>query len=364
MNAKTARQTLCAAACRRFNYYTSRLRMMRPLGIFLLCASLVFVEAGCVTNKSAPPPWRGVHLWLERESQAQELIRTLPALAASGANRLVLEVNYSFEFQQHLELRKKNFITQKTAHELAAVARRCGVQLIPEFNCLGHQSFGGRVEPLLKIYPEFNETPAQSLTNKDIYCLEWCPSAPGVNEIVFSLIDDIAEGFEARAVHVGMDEVYLLGSDECPRCRGKNPADLFARQVNALHEHIVGQKHQQMLMWADRVIGTTFQGTSRYDNHRNDTSAAVDLIPRDIVMCDWHYEWKREYPSIAYLAGKGFRVWPAGFLPLKAAKQLSDFSMTQKTNVIGYLATTWNQTSITNSPNWPPIKEILPLWKN
>jgi hypothetical protein len=308
--------------------------------------------------------WRGVHFWLDRETAAHDLIKTLPQLAAIGVNVVVIEVNYSFEFQTHPELRNCHFITRATAHELAAAARRSDIRLIPEFNCLGHQSFGGRVEPLLQNHPGFNETPSQSLTNKNIYCLEWCLQALGLNEIVFSLIDELADGFEADAIHVGMDEVYLPGSDECPRCRGQNPADLFAAQVNALHRHIVGEKKWRMLMWADRVIGPKFQGASKYDNTHNDLSAAVDLIPRDIVMCDWHYEWRKTYPSVPFLTGKGFRVWPAGFTPVKAARAFSDFSQ-QQTNalILGWLATTWNETSITNSPNWPPIKEIIPRWR-
>ncbi len=331
---------------------------------FGACLCLL-LACGCATPKALHPAqtWRGVHLWLDRESVAQELIRTLPALAQTGANTVIIEVNYSYEFRAHPELRKKNFITRRTAHQLATVARQNGIRLIPEFNCLGHQSFGGRAEPLLKTYPQFNETPTQSLTNKNIYCLEWCPQAPGLHEIIFSLLDEIADAFEADAIHVGLDEVYLTGAEECPRCHGKNPAELFAAEVQALHAHIVAKKHWEMLMWADRVIGTKFQGVSKYDTARNDLSAAVDVIPQDIVLCDWHYEWRREYPSIAYLAGKGFRVWPAGFLPLKAARQLSDFSLAQRANVIGYLATTWNETGMTNSPNWPPIKEILPQWK-
>ena len=335
----------------------------------ILLLLLVSLLAGCATPQKTAPPvkiigaWRGVHLWVDCESRAQELLRTLPALARAGVNTVVMEVNYSYEFQAHPELRKKNFITQKTAHQLAAAAQRNGIRLIPEFNCLGHQSFGGRVEPLLKVHPEFNETPSQSLTNKNIYCLEWCPRAPGLNEIIFSLVDEMAAGFEADAIHVGMDEVYLLGAEECPRCHGKNPAELFAGQVNALHAHLVGEKKLEMLMWADRVIGPKFQGYSKYDHAGNDTSAAVDLIPKDIVLCDWHYEWRKAYPSVPYLAAKKFRVWPAGFLPLKAAQALSDFSQAQGTNVVGYLATTWNVTSITNAPEWPPIKEILPRWK-
>jgi hypothetical protein len=324
------------------------------LGLFFYTAPAF---AAATTNEA----WRGVHLWLDNDADAQALVQTLPALAAAGANVLVLEVNYSFEFQAHPELRNETFVTRATAHQLAVAARKCGIRVIPEFNCLGHQSFGGKIGPLLRLHPEFNETPALSLTNKNVYCLEWRPGAPGLNEIIFSLIDDMAEAFEADAFHVGMDEVYLLGSDE-RASHGENPAQLCAAQVCALHDHIVGVKKMQMLMWADRIIGPKFQGYSRYDNASNDLSAAIDLIPNDIIECDWHYEWKKNYPSVPYLAGKGFRVWPSGFMPLKAALAFSDFSQSHQTNVIGYLATTWNETSITNSPNWPPIKEILPRW--
>lgn len=341
----------------------------KPAG---LCAGalvgLVFLlfMADCTTARRvscAPAKWRGVHLWLDRESSARQLIEILPALAKVDVNVVVLEVNYSFEFQGHPELRARRFITRHTAQQLAAAAHHCGIRLIPEFNCLGHQSFGQHVEPLLKVHPEFCETPINAMKRTNFYSLSWCPRSPGLNDLVFSLIDEIAEGFSADAVHVGMDEVYYIGEAECPRCRGKNPAELFAAQVNALHAHIVGQKKRQMLMWADRVIGPKYQGYSRYDHAGNDLSAALDLIPRDIVMRDWHYEWKQDYPSISLLAAKGFRVWPAGFMPLQAAEQLSDCAQAQGTNVVGYLATTWNETSITNAPEWPPIKDILPRWK-
>jgi hypothetical protein len=65
-----------------------------------------------VNGKNISGAWRGVHLWVNRESRAQELLRTLAALAAAGANTVVIEVNYSCEFQAHPELRQKQFITR------------------------------------------------------------------------------------------------------------------------------------------------------------------------------------------------------------------------------------------------------------
>ena len=339
-----------------------RCHRVHPLRRLLrFCLELGFL---CAAGAADTNHWRGVHLWLDKDESARELITTLPALAKAGANTVVIEVNYSYEFTAHPELRNRTFIRQTTARALADAAERNNIRLIPEFNCLGHQSFGKRIEPLLKVHPEFNETPSLSLTNPNVYCLSWCPRAPGLDSIINSLIDEIADGFSAKAIHVGMDEVYLIGSEECPRCKGQPPAKLFAEQVRALHQHIVGERKLEMLMWADRVIGVKYQGTSKYDNAQNDLSMCIDSIPRDIVQCDWHYEWRKEYPSIAYLTGKGFRVWPSGFQPVGAARALSDFAKAQNNpRVIGYLATTWNETTITNSPSWPPIREILGEWK-
>jgi thiol-disulfide isomerase/thioredoxin len=333
------------------------------MGMALAMVSLLTSLTGQPREMMPAPAWRGVHLWLDREATARQLIQSLPAYAAAGANVLVLEVNYSFEFRTHPELRQAHFISRECARALAAAARTNGIRIIPEFNCLGHQSFGRRIEPLLRRHPEFSEAPMEVMQQTNFYCLTWCPRAPGLNQIVADLIDEIVEGFAADAVHVGMDEVYYLGNEHCPHCRGTEPALLFAEEVNALHAHIVEQRKWQMLMWADRVIGPEYQGWSRYDTRQNLTGESINLIPRDIVMCDWHYEWRREYPSLALLAGKGFQVWPAGFTPVKAARQFSDYSRRYGTNVIGWLATTWNATNIGKVPAWPPVKEILPQWK-
>ena len=35
---------------------------------------------------------------------------------------------------------------------------------------------------------------------------------PKTNEIVFALIDELIDAFQAKAFHVGMDEVFLFAS--------------------------------------------------------------------------------------------------------------------------------------------------------
>jgi len=141
-----------------------------------------------------------------------------------GVNVVVLEVNYGFKFKSHPELSQDGGLSQEDARDLAAFCRERGIRLIPQFNCLCHQSWDKATAPLLKKYPQFDETPEVPPDNKRIYCRSWCPLNPEVNRVVFALIDELADAF-----HVGMDEVFLVASDQCPRCRGKSPAKVFPR---------------------------------------------------------------------------------------------------------------------------------------
>jgi hypothetical protein len=209
-----------------------------------------------------------------------------------------------------------------------------------------------------------DETPGQFPGNQGIYCRSWCPQNPEVNKIVFSLIDELIEAFQAGAFHVGMDEVFLLASDYCPRCHGGDPAALFARAVNDLHGHIVGQRHREMLMWGDRLLDAKGLGYSEWEASTNGAHRAIDLIPRDIVICDWHYGSRENYPSVSLLLEKGFRVWPSGWQPLEASQAFSRFARQIKNRrVIGYLCTTWGKVRIPDLAEWPPVTEVLRDWK-
>lgn len=321
-------------------------------------------EAWVKAWKAANPAWRGVHLAVQSGEQAESLKGILPKLAEAGVNVVVAEVDYSFEFQSHQEVRSKQFITRSKAQELAEAAHARGIRLIPQINCLGHQSWSKRTLPLLAQHPEFDETPGQFPENTGIYCRSWCPQNPEVNTVVFALIDELVDGFEADSFHVGMDEVFLIASQYCPRCRGGDPAKLFAKAVNDLHDHIVKQRKLEMLMWGDRLLDGQRLGYSEWEASKNGTQGAVDLIPKDIIVCDWHYEKRSEYPSVPFLLAKGFRVWPSGWQPLEASVAFSQFAKTQKDPKLqGYLCTTWGKVKTGDVGEWPPMKEVLKDWR-
>jgi hypothetical protein len=326
----------------------------------VIIAYLLTLTTSLKAAEAAPPPtpWIGVHVTVGGgESSLDKLRESIPGLGKMGVNALILEVNYSFAFRSHPELSGDHPMTAAQAKSLAALCRANGIRPIPMLNCLGHQSWSHHTAALLTKHPELDETQGKYPNNDGIYCRSWCPLNPETDRIVFSLIDELIDAFDADAFHVGMDEVFIMADKDCPLCHGKDPADLFAKQVNDLHEHLVKQRKVEMFMWADRLLDAKSLGYSKWEASTNGTFGAVDHIPHDIVLCDWHYEKQREYKSIPLLLGKGFRVWPAGWHDVQAAEMLMDFSLAQKNpRMVGYLSTTWGRAKLDQLADFPPTK--------
>lgn len=285
-----------------------------------------------------------------------QLTEMVGPLADVGINTIVAEINYGYAYQSHPELRSSNPSSVEQIRKLVATCREHKVRLIPQFQCLGHQSWSKHTYPLLVKYPQFDETPDKYPDNKDIYCRSWCPLHPEVNPIIFALMDELIEVFEADAFHVGMDEVFLVGDDACPRCKGKDKAELFARAVNDYHKHLVGKHKLEMLMWGDRLIDAAKIKYGKWEASADGTAGAVDRISKDIIICDWHYELRAAYESIPMFLEKGFRVWPGSWRKPEAAKALVDYSRgLGHEKMLGHLNTVWGAVPMKDLPSFEPL---------
>jgi hypothetical protein len=348
----------------------------RAVSLVLVLTAVFPLAAGQTApqppKKADPPPakkaepWRALHLLnYNTDKDRETLAGQVPRLAELGLNVLILEVDYHFRFQAHPRLRHgREPITPQGAAKLTAVCRKNGIRLIPQFQCLGHQSWKGETFPLLTVYPELDLTPGAFPDNRGIYCREWDPLNPKVNEIVFKLMDEILDGFGADALHVGMDEVFLLGSERSPSTRGKDPAKVFAKAVHDLHRHLVGERKIEMLMWGDRLFDARKYDWGEWEAARNGTAPAVDMIPKDIIICPWHYERRDAYPSIPMFLEKGFRVLPASWRKLDASRALIQYSQQQRSpKMLGHLFTTWGGVKKDALAEYRPMVEGLKLLK-
>jgi hypothetical protein len=294
----------------------------------------------------APGKWIGIHLPAPSPEALPLLKRGITeALAPMGVNAIIFEINYSFQYQSHPELASPQAWSKAQIRELVDHCRQNGIRVIPQFQCLGHQSWARNTFSLLTKYPEIDETPAIPKNNPDIYCRSWCPLHPKTNEIVFPMLDELIDAFQCDCFHVGMDEVFLIASDQCERCKGKDTAELFAKAVNDLHDHLVKEKKQTMLMWADRFLDSKSTGYGRWEASANGTAPAIDRVPKDIVMCDWHYNRRDDYPSIPLFIEKGFRVWPCPWNKVEACEALITYGKKHAgERMLGTMFTLWGGT--------------------
>ena len=334
-----------------------------PAILLLLITSVLFTPT--VVGKDSKA-WRAVHLLDYNSDDDLELLgKNLETLAKQGINVIILEVDYNFAFHSHPELRRGTAqITREGARKFAALCKKNKIRLIPEFQSLGHQSWKAQTFPLLTVYPKFDLTPGAFPNNEGLYCREWDPLNPEVWPIVFQLMDEIIDAFRADALHVGMDEVFLLGSDQSPTTKGKDAGALFANAVKQIHEHLVRKRRVEMLMWGDRLIDGVKFNLGEWEASTNGTASAIDLIPKDIIICPWHYEVRDSYPSIPMFIEKGFRVLPATWKNVDAAKALIDFSHSQASpNLLGFMFTTWgvNKDVLLD---FPPLVEGLKSLQN
>lgn len=313
--------------------------MIRPrfyltLCLLLLCAQFSFGADSSVRAFAikAPRP--------ESVDRFSDFIKV--TLATKGVNTLILRVDYDFDYQSHPELRGNQALSLKDAKDILEACRAVDIDLIPQINLLGHQSWHSSLGKLLTVYPEFDETPHVELPteykwpNEDgLYCKSYCPLHPEVHDVVFALVDEVMDAFEATKFHAGLDEVFYIGDDQCPRCAGKNKAILFADEVSKIWNHL-NKQDRELWMWGDRLIDGETTGIGIWEASGNGTHTAIDMIPKEVVICDWHYV--RADPTAAYFAMKGFRVITCAWNQSEVAVTQHEDMLRFKTNSTQVLA--------------------------
>lgn len=266
------------------------------------------------------PVMKGFHILIRSREELSALAAAAERhLAPLGVNTFVAEIDDCFRFREYPELSGGDI----TADDAREFTRRCadaGIDVIPLYNCLGHQGWKNSRNALLRAHPEFDETlrSGGGPDKEDIYCPCWCAMDDGVYRYVFSAIDELIEAFGCGTLHVGMDEVFELG--KCPRCSGFTVPDLFSRTVDILHAHLAA-RGVRMMMWGDRYLDSAVLGHT-WEADALGIHPAVLSVPKDIAIADWHYE-HGEHPSMGILLDHGFEtVWPACWRDGEAALEL------------------------------------------
>lgn len=303
-------------------------------------------------------PVRGFCIDIPRSAGLDSFVNFInEELAPRKVNTLLVLVDYRYQFRSHPELSDSFGLTKAEVKKIVVACRKNHIRVIPQINLLGHQSWASHTGKLLAAYPQFDETPWIKMPEKyvwpnadNLYCRSYCPLHPDLHAVLFDVIDELCDAFETDAFHAGMDEVFYIGEDKCPRCSGRDKSELFAVEVRAIHDHLA-QKGRELWIWGDRLLDGKTTGLGEWEASFNNTYRAVDMIPKDVVICDWHYE--RADKTAVYFAMKGFRVLTCPWRrPSVTVAQVNDMvgfrqqaTAEMKPRFMGLVETTWSRTS-------------------
>lgn len=300
-------------------------------------------------------PVRGFCIGSPKPNEVDAFVKFInEELAPRKVNTLIVRIDYNYQYQSHPELRDSIALSKADVNKMVVACRRNHIRLIPQINLLGHQSWANKTEKLLTVYPQFDETPWVMMPanyvwpNEDkLYCKSYCSLHPDVHKVVFDVVDELCDAFQTDAFHAGMDEVFYLGEDKCPRCGGRDKAQLFADEVRTIRDHLA-TKSRKLWIWGDRLIDGKTTGIGEWEASYNNTYRAVDLIPKDVMICDWHYERADKTP--VYFAMKGLNVvtcpWRKPDLALVQTNDMLQFraqtTPEMKVHFAGMMQTVWS----------------------
>jgi hypothetical protein len=324
--------------------------------LFAICCTTLSSAQKSQTGKiDTIMPVRGFCIAAPQTTGLTEFIKFIDEeLAPRKVNTLILRVDYNYQYKSHPELSDSSSLSEQDVKNLVAVCRKNKIRIIPQVNLLGHQSWANKTGNLLSVYPEFDETPLVKMPEKyewpntdGLYCKSYCPLHPEVHHIVFDIIDEICDVFESDAFHAGMDEVFYIGEEQCPRCSGRDPSELFAGEVRTINDHLA-LKGRRLWIWGDRLIDGKTTGLGEWEASYNNTFRAVDMIPKDVIICDWHYERPDQTP--VYFAMKGLSVVTCPWrMPENAVLQVQDMvkfrthsTSEMKDRFLGMVQTVWS----------------------
>ena len=202
----------------------------------------------------------------------------LRQLALLGYNMAMLytEETYELPGEEYFGYLRGRY----TADELKEIDRYAGslnIEMIGCIQALGH------LEHLLKwpAYAQVKDTPTVMLVDKD-----------GTYELIEKMISQLANCFQSRRIHIGMDETHDLGRGRFMDLKGyERGYDLFNRHLG----RVVGicKKHDlKSMIWSDMYFRMGCESGDYYDPKTvipEDVKAGIDAQV-DLVYWDYYHD--------------------------------------------------------------------------
>ncbi len=249
---------------------------------------------------------RALHLMMRKMTPAR-LQGLIDKARLARMNTLLLYVGDDVAFAAAGITPLPNAMSPADFAAAVAYARASGMQVVPHL-------------PLLtKQHRFFKQDAPELMFNNATYD----PRNPETMRRVYAHLQEIIELIQPTVIHIGHDEVEgafprkarakwsATQRRKWPRAgEAMLPPELFLQHVRDIRAFLARQSIRTW-MWGDMLIRyDEFPGMVRRNMHGNKGYAELrEQLPRDIVICDWHY-WDEgtDFPTAAAFAAAGHEV--------------------------------------------------------
>lgn len=276
--------------------------------------------------------FRGVHIVLDDYSPELHGRLIEQVFAPLKFNKIVMQVDH-IKWERHPEIWQPWSLSKESVRELLRKAEANNMEVIPLLPTLSHCEylFGSLAGGSPKVNAEIAEDPTTAYL--------YCPNLERTYRTVFDLLGELIELFKPRWVHIGHDEVLSRGRfASCVRCQGMQPHFLFAEDVKRLYAFLK-ERGIGVMMWGDMLLRPDEAFDAAHGGEPHNFWLARRLIPKDIVIVDWHYQPAPRYPSVSVFKREGFEVIGATWRNLQTIVEFSKAA--KEAGALGMLQTTW-----------------------
>jgi hypothetical protein len=179
------------------------------------------------------------------------------------------------------------FIIEKSdVKDIVDYANENFLEVIPEIPSLTHGYW------LLTRHPELAEYPGDKWPDT------YCPSNPESYKLMFDVYDEYIDVIKPKMIHIGHDEWWGAPLGVCPLCKGKDFSELFAGDINKIHDYMAG-KGIKIAMWGDYLLESVRE---KGPQHRTSSTGVKyttpggtrpevvqKSIPKDILVLNWFW---------------------------------------------------------------------------
>ncbi len=235
----------------------------------------------------------------------------LRRLALMGYNMAMLYTEDTYELPDEPFFGyQRGAYTPEELKQINGYAKSLGIEMIGCIQTLGH------LEQILKwgAYGDIKDSPSVIMVDDD-----------RSYELIGKMLDNYAECYTSRRIHIGMDETYGLGRGGFLERYGlQDRFEIFNRHLKRVTD-MCRERGLEPMIWSDMYFSIGSKTNSYYDLEAVIPDEVVDAIPAEtqLVYWDYYHDQPDEYESMIKrhrdmhhepVMGSGVWTWGPGNL--------------------------------------------------